>query len=82
MVYKGFTWNCPPLRAELLLTLLLDIEETGRYKIDRYVVGLLIEDLIEFLEVAPDGTTSSTSGPNATKAARLDGYRDRRRRLC
>jgi len=79
--YKGFTWNIGPASAELLLQLLLAIEAGDSYRVDRHMASLYIEDLLIYLEVAPDGTTSATHGPNATKKARLDGYRDLRRRL-
>jgi len=78
---KGFTWNCSPLNAEQLLLILLAAEAGESYRIDRRIAGFFIDDLFRYLEVAPDGTTSATAGPNATKKARLDGYRDRRRRL-
>ena len=82
MPFKGFTWNLSPSSAEILLIILLDVEESARYKIDRHMVGLIIDELLLFMEVAPnDSTPASPDGARGTKAARLDGYRDRRRRL-
>jgi len=81
MAFSGFTWNLPVGEAELLLIVLLEVESNPRYSVDRALCTLLVQSLLDFLEVAPDGTTKATSGANSTKEARLDGYRDRRRRL-
>jgi len=78
-VVNGFTWNLAPSRAELLVVVLLEVEARGGVHA-RLATGFL-DELLPYLEVTPDGATSATSGPNATKEARVDGYRDRRRRL-
>jgi len=79
--YTGFTWNLPPSSAELLLLILMEAEQTARYSVDREVITWFSDSLLLFLEAAPDGAAPASDGTGSTKAARLDGYRDRRRRV-
>jgi len=62
MVYKGFVLSLTAGDCDMLLLLLDELERNGRYRVDRHMAGVYRLKIERFLEVTPDGSTS-THGP-------------------
>ena len=59
MVYRGFTWNLTAGDVEILLLLLDQVERTSPYKIDRKVAASFRERAENWLELTPDGSSTT-----------------------